>query len=581
MRLLIILLFFYSFILYSQQIFENKSGQTNTFSENYISSQIELFQKGEEYFFKKQYQTAKLFFEKLISINPDHPYAHSYLGDIYLYLDDPKKALEHSLIAKELLQNQNKTNQTKIHPIRELFRIAQLYYLLNQLEKSQKYCNEILKLEPKFHQCFFYLGLIEIQLYKNREKAIENLKKYQTFLQNQALQNPELYQKELQNVQLLIQKLEFKDENSLTLKKVLDPLNLIRTENQPYKPKKLEDLPTISQMDLDTLPELEQNLWHEYFYFKTKEPQKAKEILLKIEKNKKKSRKENFLLRKYLCFHYYQDQAYIEAERECKEALSYELDKEILAYLSNIYYNQKDFEAFEDTIYQWLEIDKDNPNALYLYASYLFERNRLKEALHYNSKNLYQNPSHKDALLLQLSIYKELKEHDLLKSVLKKLYLYHKEDIQILRIIAYSYLEIHEWKESESILKEIYQKTKKVEDGLLLISSYLQQDAYDEKKVLEIFSELYAQYPTHQQLVKSIILYFKEKNTNFDTIKTIAEKFIESEEDLSKKKEIFDILPNEIQKEIQNEISPNFLKPEEKPLNLENERQKLQNVLDK
>jgi signal recognition particle GTPase len=88
-------------------------------------------------------------------------------------------------------------------------------------------------------------------------------------------------------------------------------------------------------------------------------------------------------------------------------------------------------------------------------------------------------------------------------------------------------------------------------DGLILSGLYIQEENF--QNAFQVLSELYQNYPEDYQLVRTLILLLTKMNRNFDTIETIAKKFLKTSQNQEEKENIIKILPEEIRIKLINE----------------------------
>lgn len=534
--------------LYCQGITEFLKSQTNIVESSQIEKESLL--KGEEYFFKKSFTVAEIFFKKVIEINPENSIAHSYLGEINLYFKKVDEAIYHFQIAIELLKNQ------KNHlPEKEYFRLAQAYYVKKDIEKAKTYCELILEKNQSFYPCYYYLGMIAIEYEKNRELALKNFQKYWELLHVTPLSNIPEFEENREKIKQLIEFLSNSNnqanqlqDTSRTLQQQLDPLNLFyKNQNltKPLsflKPKEREEfhflLPPEKKFD---------EKWIEIQHVRKHNTEKAIEVLYEYKTSSEiKSAKENYLIRKSLCSIFLEQKNYSEAEKECKEAILFDFDSELLYYLSMIYYKKKDKESFEKYIKKYLDTEKYDLNTYFMLAHYYYEEKRYNEALEYFEKILSLKSNHKESLYYLYEIYKELNKPNKMIEILEKIEIYYPEEFELQRILVFELLEKGEEDIAIRFLDRIYKNTKEKYDGLILAGLYLKKE--NKEKTKETLIELYQLYPEELEIVKAIILFFKEEQTNYDTLEIVAKKFLQKAT-LEQKQEILKILPESLKKQ--------------------------------
>jgi tetratricopeptide (TPR) repeat protein len=542
--------------LHSQDKKKNFESQTNL---NLLEQ--ENFLKGEDHFYKKRFYTAEIFFQKVIEINPENAYAHSYLGDIYLNKNELDKAIHHFKIASELLSDlklyNNKNNNDILFlksinpkdvdiPLKEYFRLAQAYYLKKQPEQSEYYCKIIINKFKDFFQCYYYLGMIELEFRKNRQQTIEYLEKYKSGLEKFLQENPQnAISQEKEKVENVLKLLAQNEDSSLKndLKKELDPLNLF------YKPPKKEEtsINEIKNQSLNLILPTEKKfdpMWVDIQYYKKQDRKKALELLKEYEtSNEPKTSKDYYFIKKFLCNIYFEVKDFSQSEKECLKALQYDFEPEILFYLGLIAIKQNKKDEFYQYIKKYLEYKQDI-QAYYLMGYELYHDKKYDEALNYFEKLTQSQPNHKEGLYYQFLIYKELNQLEFMKQLAQKIFLYYPKDLEILRSIVFDLLEKDEKNLSSNLLNHIYKNSQSLDDGLILAGFYVQEDKNNQ--ALEILSELYQNYPTDYRLIRILILLLKQMNRNYDTIERITQRFLDASQNPTEKEEILKILPEEI-----------------------------------
>ncbi len=542
--------------VYSQDKKKNFESQTNL---NLLEQ--ENFLKGENHFYKKRFYTAEIFFQKVIEINPENAYAHSYLGDIYLNKSQIDKAIHHFKIASELLSDlrlyNNKNNMDILFlksinpkevdiPLKEYFRLSQAYYLIKQPEQSEYYCKIIINKFKDFFQCYYYLGMIELEFRKNRQKTIEFLDKYKLGLEKFLQENPQnAITQEKEKVEQVLKLLAQNEDKSLNndLKKELDPLNLI------YKSLRKEDtsINEIKNQSPNLILPIEKQFdptWVDIQYYKKQDRKKAMELLKEYEtSNEPKTSKDYYYIKKTLCNIYFEEKDFSQSEKECLKALQYDFEPEILFYLGLIAIKQNKKDEFYQYLKKYLEYKQDI-QAYYFLGYELYNDKKYDEALNFFEKLTQIQPNHKEGLYYQFLIYKELNQTEFMKQLAQKIFLYYPKDLEILRSIVFDLLEKGEKNLSLNLLNHIYKNSKSLNDGLILAGFYVQEEKNEQ--ALEILSELYQNYPTDYRLIRILILILKQMNRNYDTIERVAQRFLEVNQNPQEKEEIMNILPEEI-----------------------------------
>lgn len=121
-----------------------------------------LLKKAEGHYFNKKYYTALRLLKRYIDYDPENHKAYSYLGDIYLQIRKLDKAEESFRIASELTET----------PDREFYRIGQVLFLKKQGKKSLQAFQKAYKLNPAMSICYFQIGMVYLQLLRNKEQTI-------------------------------------------------------------------------------------------------------------------------------------------------------------------------------------------------------------------------------------------------------------------------------------------------------------------------------------------------------------------------------------------------------------------------
>ena len=121
-----------------------------------------LLRKAEEHFFKKRFHIARRLLLRVIQADPENHKAYAYLGDIYLLEKKLNQALENFRIAAELSPR----------PAREYFRLGQTLYLKEDARGALGAYKKAYKLEPQMHSCLFQMGMVELELRRNKKNTI-------------------------------------------------------------------------------------------------------------------------------------------------------------------------------------------------------------------------------------------------------------------------------------------------------------------------------------------------------------------------------------------------------------------------
>lgn len=136
--------------------------------ENAEQAGADLFQRAEEHFFSRRYNTSLALFLRVLESNPEHGKAHNYCGDIYLIQKNLEKASYHFRIAAEIGPEKHKAE----------FRLGQIAYLRKDGQAASDHLRQSLELSPDFAPSIFYQGLVAWKLNENREEAALKWEKY-------------------------------------------------------------------------------------------------------------------------------------------------------------------------------------------------------------------------------------------------------------------------------------------------------------------------------------------------------------------------------------------------------------------
>ncbi|MEQ8353197.1 MAG: tetratricopeptide repeat protein [Leptospiraceae bacterium] len=129
-----------------------------------------LFERAEEHFFSRRYNTSLALFLRVLQNNPEHSRAHSYAGDIYLIQKKLDEAEHHFRIAAEIGEEKHKSE----------FRLGQIAYLKKENREARTHLQQSLEHYPDFPPAVFYLGLVSWKLEDNRREAAQHWEKYLT-----------------------------------------------------------------------------------------------------------------------------------------------------------------------------------------------------------------------------------------------------------------------------------------------------------------------------------------------------------------------------------------------------------------
>ena len=197
--------------------------------ESYANNKELISLKAQNYFVRKDYENAVIWFEKLISLNESSQFIHEKLSVSYSRLFEFEKAIEQSLLALKF-ETTNTNN---------LFILGQLYDRVSDFVNAEKYLLESIRLQdvaldneyvklarvynlqkkqkeaidaflraidenPKNEQAHFFLVLTKNQYYANIESKIEAFEGFKTkFPESMFVQMANNYIKKLKEEQFL------------------------------------------------------------------------------------------------------------------------------------------------------------------------------------------------------------------------------------------------------------------------------------------------------------------------------------------------------------------------------------------
>jgi len=122
-----------------------------------------LIKKIQTHYYYGRYRTALQLLEQLRQKDPEIPLLYSLSGDIYLILGELDRAEENIRIAIELSNRQD----------REYFRLGQVLYMKKKGPEAMEAFEKALKVNPQLNIVLFYQGLVQLFLFRNKEKTIE------------------------------------------------------------------------------------------------------------------------------------------------------------------------------------------------------------------------------------------------------------------------------------------------------------------------------------------------------------------------------------------------------------------------
>ena len=160
--------FKYSGAIHEQPIFEGPIffSLAEVAHYGYDSTDPELM----EYKFKRNVDLL----EKELENEPDNIYTLFQLSQSYGMYGKYKKSLEFIFKAYQLLQKDRNVAKHYLHIYNQL---ARAYYQNNKYKELEKICLEALKIEDSFIDFYYYIGIAQTVLEKNRN-AVKNFEKY-------------------------------------------------------------------------------------------------------------------------------------------------------------------------------------------------------------------------------------------------------------------------------------------------------------------------------------------------------------------------------------------------------------------
>lgn len=126
----------------------------------------EIFKEGKKLFKKNDFDKALKLYNQALSLDPDLPEAHYFLGTIYLKKNELQKGIEHIKKSIELAPDNIKIRQA----------IANLYIKKGLQEEALELLNQVLSLDPDNYSVHYRVGTIYLK--KNQfQKGINHIKK--------------------------------------------------------------------------------------------------------------------------------------------------------------------------------------------------------------------------------------------------------------------------------------------------------------------------------------------------------------------------------------------------------------------
>ncbi|MBJ6367755.1 tetratricopeptide repeat protein [Snuella sedimenti] len=147
----------------------------NTLADKYIDIGLSSYEnnkglinlKAQNFYLRKQYEKAAVWFEKLIALNESSQFIHEKLSHSYAKILEYEKAIEQGLEALKYEPN-NTSN---------LYVLGQLYERINDFENAEKYITESLELQDvSLEEGYKNLGMV-LNRQKKHKEAIAAFRK--------------------------------------------------------------------------------------------------------------------------------------------------------------------------------------------------------------------------------------------------------------------------------------------------------------------------------------------------------------------------------------------------------------------
>lgn len=135
--------------------------------KSYANNKELISLKAQNYYWKQDYETAAVWFEKLIELNERTQFVYEKLSFCYARSYEPQKALENQLIALEF-DTKNEQN---------LFILGQLYLKVNDYSNAEKYFKEALRIMDKPLNEEYIKLATTYNLQNKQEEAIATFKR--------------------------------------------------------------------------------------------------------------------------------------------------------------------------------------------------------------------------------------------------------------------------------------------------------------------------------------------------------------------------------------------------------------------
>lgn len=123
-------------------------------------------------------KTAMKLLTNAVSIEPDYPIAHLYLGRLYFLMRRFDEAISELVLFKEKINRLPKMDEeTKKMYVGDLYYLSEVYFTLERYEDARKELEEILKLDPNQQAAYHDMGVYYYVHERNRSKAYQHFKK--------------------------------------------------------------------------------------------------------------------------------------------------------------------------------------------------------------------------------------------------------------------------------------------------------------------------------------------------------------------------------------------------------------------
>lgn len=144
------------------------------------SNYIILTALGSVYIEKGERKKALKSLNNAVTINPDYPLAHFFLGRLYFLMQESEKAVaEFSIFTEKMVISPETNDETKKFYINKLHYICETYFTLKRYALCRKKIDTILKLDPNNQTALYNLAVYYYVYEHSRPKAYELFKKAQ------------------------------------------------------------------------------------------------------------------------------------------------------------------------------------------------------------------------------------------------------------------------------------------------------------------------------------------------------------------------------------------------------------------